>query len=441
MTGSLGFVRFTATLTLESDLHIGDGGEAEREVGEGLMATVVRDAYGNPVIPGTALKGALRAAVRTSHREDKADELFGAIKASAESGGSTGHIGKITLYAARQCAKGEAPDLPSSERASTALATHVALGRKYGVAEEHKLYSREIVPAGAKFRLEGIARDVDSAEQDLKTALGPLRPGIYLGRGSTKDNGRISLVSSGIEIVRRRLNVCEDKPKVVESTAKLNIPDVEATKPIFCESFKLHCSGPFLSHDPARNSHVEGQDNVLFALRRDRERPVLWPESLYGVLRDRCAWLAAIDATGDGSRDREERSAPLPAHPACLGRTGRLFGVTGWRGLVRIEAFALSGGERLKTNDKDSGGMAGIAIDRFSGAVLDTGPYFTDAWVGLTLQFSLNLDRRGDFPSKNDRDLFCALAKYIRVEGLLLGHGVNRGFGWFDPVETEENAS
>ena len=439
MSDALGFVRFLAVLELETDLHIGDGGEVDQggDV-DRKMTTVVRDARGKPVIPGTTLKGVLRAAVTAGHGEGVANRLFGAIKTTAN---PSGHIGRITLYAARQCREGDASDLPESGLPSTAMATHVAIGRKHGVAlaGERMLFNREIVPTSARFRLEGVvARGVQGAEADLKTALAPLVVGVVLGRGGAKGNGRVRLVDAKVETMTRRLDVSGPEPSVVESGwSALPLSSRSAGKSSNSVHFELHCPGSFLSRDPDRHRRVPGQDNVLFALRRNADRPVLWPESLYGVLRERCAWLAAIDRIGDGGMDGEQRFTPLPAGtcPSTLGRTGRLFGVPGWRGLVRIGMFDLSGGIRLRNSDEDSsGGMAGISIDRFSGAVLDTGPFFTDAWVGLTLKFALALESRGGFPLLEDRCLFDDLVKYIRAEGLLLGHGVNRGHGWFDPV-------
>ena len=443
MSNALGFVRFQAVLELETDLHIGDGGEVDQggDV-DRKMTTVVRDARGKPVIPGTTLKGVLRAAVTAGHGEGVANRLFGAIKTTAN---PSGHIGRITLYAAQQCREGDASDLPESGLPSTAMATHVAIGRKYGVAlaGERMLFNREIVPTGARFRLEGVvARGVQGAVADLKTALAPLVVGVVMGRGGAKGNGRVRLVDAKVETMARRLDTSGPEPSIVESGwSALPLSSQSAGRMSKSVHFELRCPGSFLSHDPDRR--VEGQSNVLFALRRSANRPVLWPESLYGVLRERCAWLAAIDRIGDGGKDDKQRFTPLPAGtcPSTLGRTGRLFGVPGWRGLVRIGAFDLSGGKskRLRNGDEDSsGGMAGISIDRFSGAVLDTGPFFTDAWVDLTLKFALALESRGGFPLPEDHCLFDDLVKYIRAEGLLLGHGANRGHGWFEPVQRKE---
>ena len=447
MSGALGFVRFEAVLQLETDLHIGNGDEVPRkEEGEPFsMATVVRDACGKPVIPGTALKGVLRAAIRVACNEEEAGCLFGSIKESGNNTKSSGQIGAVTLYAARQCKPGSAPDLPTSGKQDTAMATHVALGRKYGVAEPQKLFYREIVPAGAQFRLEGVARgspaalgDIEKACDNIRKALKPLRTGVSLGRGTAKGNGRLKLVCKNVKIVTRSLDVSKQEAEIVNKKAQLRIPKTTAPQSVRRVHFELSCPGPFLSHDPSRN--VTNQDNVLFALRRNANQPILWPESLYGVLRERCAWLASTDSVGDGGCDDEQRFRPLPTDNPCqLARTGRLFGVPGWRSLVRIGALDLSGGCRRRTCDTDNeGGFAGITIDRFSGAVLDSGPFFSDAWVGLTLTFTLVLEARGKFPKQDDCTLFRRLVEYISIEGLLLGHGVSRGYGWFDPVKVEE---
>ena len=113
-----------------------------------------------------------------------------------------------------------------------------------------------------------------------------------------------------------------------------------------------------------------------------------------------------------------------------LTRTERLFGVAGWRGLVRLGNVALSGGERMSRQG------TGIALDRFSGAVLDGKLFFSDAWTGLTLTFTLGLDP--DRPrGEEDEVLLDVLVAEIQEEGLQLGHGTNRGFGWFDPLEAQ----
>lgn len=446
MSDTLGFLCFSGRLVLQTDLHIGDGTEPEYEDdGEPRRySPVVRDWDGKPVIPGTALKGVLRAAVRQAKGDAEARRIFGEIKNSDTPGKGEGHIGRVTLYAAhlhgRIDSRGGLPKAPHN--ADTALATHVAIDRETGTADaaHRRLYSREIVPAGARFDLTGIAEGVDQAAQDaLRLALAALASGFGIGRGTGRGNGVLKLEGGKVTVWTRRLDLDGVEPKVVEEgPAELKIDRIPASDPD--ADLELHCPGPFLSHDPAR-PQPQGRDNVLFALRRNDAAPLLWPESLYGVLRERCAWLALTGAGGRSDKDDPFRRAlQRMENPSTLSRTERLFGVAGWRGLVRLEGVRLTGGERLRAEDNAAGGregMAGINIDRFSGAVLDTGPFFADAWTGVTLTFSIRLERRGAWPSPDDWTLFRELLEEVRADGLLLGHGVNRGFGWFEPVKVE----
>jgi hypothetical protein len=52
----------------------------------------------------------------------------------------------------------------------------------------------------------------------------------------------------------------------------------------------------------------------------------------------------------------------------------------------------------------------------------------TEADRGVRLTLRLSLDRRAE---ARDRDALEALVADLRLNGLELGHGVARGFGWF----------
>ena len=417
---SLGFTRFSGSLLLESDLHIGDGDA------DGNRATFVRDEEGNPTIPGSTLKGALRACFDP----ETAGKLFGTAKDDG-----TGNMGRLIFYAARlRSGTADPGDLPAGEP-GMARAAHVAIDRARGGAEARKLFEIEMAPAGARFDFEAVALAAPAdVEDDIRTALAPLATGLALGRGTGRGNGRLRLDPESVGVVRRRLDISGNTPRIIEDAPQdLAIPTVSRGAP--GERLSFFCPGPYLSRNPEESRSPEedatgGRDNILFSLRRSGATPVLWPESLYGVLRRRCAWIARTDATADG--DDRFRVLSDREGPEALTRTERLFGVSGWRGLVRLSDMALSGGLRMSA---DGQGIAGIAIDRLSGAVLDGKLFFGDAWTGVTLTFTLGLD-----PSRcldaGDQALFAALVAEIQLEGLQVGHGTNRGFGWFDLWET-----
>ena len=408
---SLGFTRFSGSLLLESDLHVGDGDT------EGNLATFVRDVRGNPIIPGSTLKGALRACFGRK----TAGKLFGTAKDDG-----TGNMGRLIFYAARlRFGSADPGDLPADE-AGVAQAAHVAIDRAHGGAEAQKLFEIEIVPAGARFDFDAVAlaAPVDAAN-DIQTALAPLAAGLALGNGTGKGNGHLRLDPKNVRTVLRRLDLSGGAPRVVEDPPQ-SLAVQAGTKVKPGRRLAFHCPGPYLSRKPAEEG-PQGRKNILFSLRRSGPTPVLWPESLYGVLRQRCAWIARTDATADG--DDRFRVLSDRKCPAALTRTERLFGVSGWRGLVRLSDVALRGGQRMSAQGD---GIAGIALDRFSGAVLDGKLFFSDAWTGLTLTFTLGLDS-SRYLEAQDQALFDALVVDIRLEGLQLGHGTNRGFGWFDP--------
>jgi hypothetical protein len=114
-----------------------------------------------------------------------------------------------------------------------------------------------------------------------------------------------------------------------------------------------------------------------------------------------------------------------------------LFGINGFRGLlkVRLEKFS---GNRLET-------ITSVKLDSFSGAPIDNALFKTEAFLGTTLDFSLGIrprkhrDEGGDWGTRTVSAealaLYELLVADIRRNGLTLGHGAAKGFGWFEPVE------
>jgi len=152
-----------------------------------------------------------------------------------------------------------------------------------------------------------------------------------------------------------------------------------------------------------------------------------------GALRARAAWLGAVGGLGEDQRFAN----PTWQSPAELNPVRRLFGVTGWRGLLRIARMSPIGADEPRN-------LTGIALDRFSGAVLDGAIFVHEMFIGVRFELDLVLDGRQfsyvgpsgkvveDYPFASDTALFKALLLDIWENGLMLGHGTNRGFGWFE---------
>ncbi|WP_254434844.1 RAMP superfamily CRISPR-associated protein [Magnetospirillum sp. UT-4] len=190
---------------------------------------------------------------------------------------------------------------------------------------------------------------------------------------------------------------------------------------------RLSCRGPYLSLDSSTRQRgrvrQEGDDPIPLSPLLDRQgRPVLAGSALTGALRERAAWLEAIETGAVDDRDKVYGSGGK-----TLTATERLFGVNGFRGVLGIEAITcLKAGERVE--------ITTVALDQFSMAPLDGALFTTQAFAGCAYRVGLRLDRRGN---DDDRAFLARLLDDIKDDGLMLGHGVNKGFGWFTVTDEE----
>ncbi|MGE3524769.1 MAG: RAMP superfamily CRISPR-associated protein, partial [Gemmatimonadales bacterium] len=123
------------TLTLETALHLGGEG------GEQVDMPVLRDARdGKPLLPGTTLAGALRSALAdrlAGYGEPELPEvaaLFGGAR-----GDDDGSQSPLIVFDAL----GEMPPGQGVE-----IRDGVAISPATGIAEDHKKYDYEVLPAG-----------------------------------------------------------------------------------------------------------------------------------------------------------------------------------------------------------------------------------------------------------------------------------------------------
>lgn len=433
-------ILFSARLRLRSDLHIGTGDSKKlselRSRPQGMnddpeVALIVRAADRMPIIPATALKGAVRKAVRD---EAEAERLFGAVKFTDKNDPSidSGQTGLVWLRFAPMTEPPLAAGRPFWDAgASTVITTHVAIDRKSGTAAAQKLYYVERVPDGAVFDLRGVYVGCRAhAETDLPLAFAALaRPeGLGIGADEKQGGGRVALDKASLECRRRYFDTATGN---IENDGSFDIRIAPAPADAGirrCVRLTIFCRGPYMTIDPARSR----DRNEIPAARRSNEPPVplLSGASLLGVLRTRAAWHAATDAIGDD--DNINRILKTGEDPKDLNRTERLFGVAGWRGLVRVVEIESVGDSAIEE-------LPSVDIDRFSGGTLDSALYTTEAFARVRFAVTLQVDRRRwdktHWPNEEDVALFDALIADLMADGLRLGHATNRGFGWFD-VET-----
>jgi len=363
------------------------------------------------------------------------------------------------------------------------IASQAAIDPALGVAADHKLYHSEMVAPGAQFQLKLVlahrgkgddGNDADDKskkkkEEDqlafdaLMRILARLthKDGVPCGSGQAEGAGRLKLDKKTLtityQVVEQNDGSLTDKEDIrfskerfdeaVEAAEK-DAANTKLEDALFFASI-LTCEGPFLVVD---SSHIPKKDDPsipqLIAQRAGESgAPLMLPTGLAGVLRARSRWLEArmklradnkndkmkSEAESKSERKKENADPIFPRkgeeeakafYQNTMTATERLFGINGFRGLLEITAFKITGGEEVP--------FTSVKLDSFSGAPIDNALFTTRAFVGAKLSFALRLKGRGKYqPNDEDTALFKSLKNDIEINGLMLGHGSAKGFGWF----------
>jgi CRISPR/Cas system CSM-associated protein Csm3 (group 7 of RAMP superfamily) len=443
---TLEHVEFYFEASLLSDAHVGDGETAAlRALRPNIaprpefddetnpeVATIVRDAANRPTFPASTLKGALRSAIETSGfttlSTSDSDRLFGVTDNHST-------MGLFSFYSAELVGTpDDCAELPYFDpEAGTWIATHVAISRSSGAAEHQKLFNQETIPAGSRFKIAGVFfGSAEKARQDIPMLLAPFAHslGLPVGAGEKLAMGRLRAADSTISVRTKRFDPNSGEIEHIRAeTLTIASPSFDSRDLVL----NLNCEGPFLSADPSRATK-SSERNRIAALRRNSRQVHIQSSSIYGALRSRCAWLAAVSGFGADDRFRKTQWR----NPGELTCTERLFGVAGWRGLLRVIEVA-----GLTAEPADD--LHSIAIDRWSGANIDGALFSYEIFVGVSFSLSLRIESRvaegGVYPTTEDKALFKILTEDLLANGVMLGHRTNCGFGWFGVTILQNEAA
>lgn len=443
----------TATLDVLSPLHVGSGGtrllERTRVAGDNEpqpeVAAIARDGNGKPYLPASSVKGVLRREAeglfppedRKQDTRDKVCTLFGTIRTESGKTPQEGQKGLVNFRGASASALPDVSDAPYGDTADNGVfvIARTAINPATGTAADHRLFFREAVAPGAQFPFRAdIEVRGENAEARAKEALEDLLPvlarltlevGIGFGASQADGDGRLRLDPTTLSISRRSIGV--DGTLVMEPVDVALPESCEKELPQRIEAFKLACRGPFLVVDSSRlrkgGDQADKTKPHLSPQTLDGQQPYIGGAGISGALRSRAGWLQQLNG-GPADNERE-----LCVDPATLSSVQRLFGVTGFRGLVTLRAIAVTGAKEWN--------VMSVKLDRFSGAPMDNQLFKTMAYVGTQLSFELELGPRTATmgPIQTDIKLFDALCDDVRRNGLELGHGTSKGFGWFEALE------
>lgn len=427
--------RFDYAFSLEvlSPLHIGEGGyrddllpprTEDGQVRTVKVKSIQRDLHGKPWIPGSSLKGLLRSIATTLALPEK-EVLLGTAKADG-----SGRIGALHVRGASMTKPGTTDGLPyASEGVFVAARSAIDPGR--GIAAPNKLFHAEMVAAGALFniRLRLEARgNVGELDRDLKQVIAALSVSGGLALGADKSTGQGRMRLAGRILVtpwRAGIN------GLLEAQVSKEVTFIPPKVPE-ASSLRLHCAGPYIARDPSwtadvRRKQQDKTDGFVPHLRplQHGGTPMITGTSVAGALRARFEW---IDAVGRVKRGEEPtQRTDMVNSLSALGRLSaceRLFGTTGFRGVLTVQVHDVSAAKKAVQ-------MTLARMDRFAGGTIDAALFGIEADLDVAFSLALRLDHRA---TGEDRAALNSLVGDLKANGLRLGHGTTRGFGWFQEV-------
>jgi len=200
-------VIFNGTIEAATPLHIGSG-KPEVEIGQVDMP-VLTDPSGQAYIPGSSLKGRVRAEAERIARKEGMNpckppdvrNMCGSIKSKVDDFcicckifGSAGDISLASKVKFRDA-------YPIGKIEVLLERTGIAIDREKGTVSRGALYTTQAVPAGVKFNLEIVAENL--ADEELRLLLAALKSveDSALGGSSTRGFGKVRFA---IESVKER---------------------------------------------------------------------------------------------------------------------------------------------------------------------------------------------------------------------------------------------
>lgn len=430
-------IEVSLTLKTRTSLHVGTGefkpmASRAGTNDSGSYAAIVRDHRGLPYLPPTSLKGVIRRLAEELLSDNPSvDDLFGTIKdkkkdKSKAKADNPGQMGKL-LFRGGHC-KGDLPKTEAMPFASAELgkgayiAARTAINGARGVADDHKLFSQEMVPPGVSFSLGLTLLDFgtgnDAVLDDLRRVLAvAVRDGLSLGKSQADGQGQLAV--SDVQLRHLKLSDDGSLKEIKKETVTAAAKDVVRPRTIERHDFALQCDMPFAVVDSsvkgAGREQAKESGTVQVAAQKLRDgMPLLHGSSIAGVLRSRAVWLSRLMVL----------KGELSEYNFAV---EELFGTTNWKALVEIRD--------LKVSDAKEEKITSLKVDRFTGAPVFGALYTTAAFTGVQLSFSLVLNSRPAHEiSDAAKAVFARLLKDVQTNGLELGHGTNKGFGWFKTI-------
>lgn len=380
--------KIQGTLTTRSLLHIGSGQSpipVTLQDGANVKpSSVIRNGQGMPMLPGSTVRGKLRAWLRDHDADDGLmNQVFG--QEATEGEADTGIGGKAEFFdacLAEMLSDGARIPYWDIDR-QTGITTSVVLNRTTHTAQKELLAHQEAVPEGAKFHVILTGQGLTEEEVGLllygfagfNDSINPALIGSDTGRGW----GQMFWELESIHYFgREQLDAWLEKDDgsmwftIMEPVVDLedfktrNAPVLREVRPSLVLDLLVSFNSQFLINDPSQTV-AEGSPNFTPIVDQDNKAKLL-TKSLHGALRSQAERIVRSMGGRACRPDLGKGKACRAIHhleeieelcPVC-----RVFGAGGWKApfeLMEIQPDVHNGCIEQEY----------VAIDRFTGGGVD----------------------------------------------------------------------
>ncbi len=383
------------SLTTRSDLQIGAvHDELPGSPGEPAGKGIMRDANGQPYIPGSSLRGVLAAEIRraTPHHFKK---LFGEARLTTKE-----KAGILRVFDAT---------LPTQTSSNTIQRTRVSIDPVTRTAKDKHLIHEDVLRRGTCFQITIQADDID--QQALDALLHALNrftgkaDGLQLGGGKSIGRGHIQWQQKQIRVLDEpafQQWLDGDQP-LSNANWQLHTPPAPGAA-ITTQSWRLlfHFDEPLLINDPAEVTDQPEAPRLCY--RRHGDKLLVPGSSIKGVFRARARRILITISNNPNVADQ---------------LIGKMFGSTENASRWRFHD--------LTTHIERKHEQTLIAIDRFTGGVQDQALLNLEAAIAKPAITTIVADNPPDW----QKALWYLILRDAIEGDLNLGWGAARGFGAF----------
>lgn len=424
------------SLKSHSALHVGSGEEKplvtkkladSAEETEGHYSAVCLDFDKKPYLPASSLRGCLAEMARRLQIPTELQHALFGLKIADSEKYKTGclRVYDAALRAFPECTQ-EWSKPKNTLPQNTLLRTSVGINPLLGVADEHRLFNLEIVPAGAVFEVEFLLEDCEDLHLNQMLQLLNAWDGSAmstLGGGSGVGRGRVVWALEKCSVLDNAgLNkwlASEDESleQYDEKYYRLikEFSDVPKNEEVALNSvqFILKPQGSFLLHDPAYTQEKvkDASENSEFPdltfSRTPTGQALIPATALRGWLRGRVRKILLTLQQQDVDKKIED-----------------LFGSEQKRGILRFD-------DAVSAEVAEPFPQTFNAVDRFTGGVAKSALYSVEAARCGELQGCISLIGELSDENKWAKAVLLLVARDVLEGELSLGWGKSRGYGSF----------